>query len=970
MLPSAALELNPAERRLQRDGEAVSLPPKVLRLLLYLIERPGELLTRDSLLAGVWPDVTVSGDALRYTLRQVRVALGDTSSRPRFIETVPRRGWRFIGEAAEPRPGTWAIHPQQAESLEGTRSAGPTLVGRQAESRALAEALDRAQQGQPQMVALSGEAGIGKTAVVEAFLALLGEESNLLIVRGQCIEHHGASEPYLPLFDALDDLCRSQGRETVAALLRQTAPLWLAQIPALTDPDELRALQVQNQGAGAGRMLREITHAFEVLAKDRTVVLWIDDLHWCDGPSLDWLAHLLRRSSGAPILVVGCHRPVEAHGSALTTFLRDLCLRDLCDERALDVLTATEIDTYLDQRLDPALPAEDRAALCDLLAQRTEGNPLFMASVMNDLLDRGVLSSSDQGWELKGSLEGLETPTTIQRLLQQEIARIDPRHREILEMASIAGMEFSAAALSEDPASLEAVEECCEDLSGSGRLLVSRGIEQWPDGTVASRFAFSHALHREAFEAGLSPGRRARLHQEVGQRKEFSFQGREEQIAVELAHHFDQAGDATRAVTYYAKAGEEAAKRGANAEALSLLERGIDLLPSMPESPNRTLQELVLRLTSNVPLAALEGYASSQIAENLERIEALGVLTEENPAFSSVLFGLWSLNLVRGDMPHTAEIGQRLIEMADRTDDPELFLQAHRAYGHAQFYRGELEDSAHHIGEGLSRYPVAEHQQLDYSTGDDPVVLSFAYRSWTRWFQGHADSALDDVEQAIAWGEKLKHPPSLALAFAYRAVLQLLRRDRPAILTAVEELDALAQDHEMSLWIALAQLIRGLTKEGDIQLVLEEADRGIEAWTAVGSGLGLPWFLTLRAELATRMPPRPDETEPFEEIEAAIRQTGQVIFRGELRRVEGMWLARKADPEGAATAFRDAIGMANADGAASMALRAALSWADADAAARGRPSAECLTEIRGALDGLSDGANEPDTLAARRWLGA
>lgn len=270
------------ERAELRHGERrVALRPKALALLEYLASRPGRLLGSRELLEAVWPDVTVSAVALKVCIRELRRALCDPAGRPRFIETVPRRGYRFIAAV---------------ETETGGGGSAPGLFGRGEELARVGRLFERARAGQSQLVWVSGEAGIGKTAFVTAFLdGLRAATDDVWTAAGQCAEHYGGGEAFLPVLDALGRLAAGRRRRAVLARLRRHAPTWLLQLPALLGTGEGEALRRRQAGGTRERMLREIVGALEALAATRPLVLALEDLHWSDVSTLDLLAALARR---------------------------------------------------------------------------------------------------------------------------------------------------------------------------------------------------------------------------------------------------------------------------------------------------------------------------------------------------------------------------------------------------------------------------------------------------------------------------------------------------------------------------------------------------------------------------------------------------------------------------------------------------------------------------------------------------
>jgi len=934
-----------AEQLWHEDHE-VPLSPKSLRVLRYFIEHAGRLLDRSELLSEIWGDVHVTDDALRYTIRQIRKALGDNVGTPVFVETTPRRGWRFIGRAVRTGPQAWLIEASGRQPVSphpALEDRQAPFVGRETEASVLMERLARARTGTRELVLVSGEAGVGKTRLIEAFLDRIAGEPELFVARGQCVEHYGEGEAYRPALETLERLCEVVGGQGPVAILRRYAPMWLAELPALTDPAERTSLRTQLAGASQGRMLREFARALEELSRTCTLVLWIDDLHWSDRSTLDLLTLIAQRAEPAKLLIIGTYRPAEAGDAQhpLVTMRRDLEVHGHCHHHALEFLTVEAVEDYLRQRLATDTPVAFAPELARFVQERTEGNPLFMVSVIDHLISRAILVQDTDGWRLDRSLAALEAPASVRQLLARDLDRLPRLDREILQVASLAGMSFSAAAPAAGLAiATEDVETRCEALARTGRFLLAAGSESWNDGTIASRYSFIHALHRDVLAADLPAAQRARAHHRIGCRKEAGHGDHTATHAAELAQHFEEGRDHQRAIRYLALAGDLAARRYANREATEHLRRALRLLPEIPAGTERDQHELMLRLAISAPLAAVEGYASPDLETNLRRLEELGRTFDESSEFFPVLLGLWSLHIVRADLPTACDIGGRLLRIAEREAQPLARLQAHRVLGHSLFYQGDLSGSRHHLEQALACYDTSTHQRLDYSYGDDPVVLCHSYFAWALWFLGYPEQATRMTENAIIVGRALAHPPSLAFGMIYGAMLHHFRRDTAAAEAQAEAVVQLARDEGMALWLALGTIIHGwaLADRGLVDRGVAEMADGLTAWKHTGADLGRPYFLCLVGEAYGRAGRIDLGLDLITEADALITRTGQHVFAPERLRVEGELLLAKARANGggaapsghtrAETCFREAIAIARQQGARATQLRAALGLAE------------------------------------------
>jgi DNA-binding winged helix-turn-helix (wHTH) protein len=293
--------------QLWQGSQVLRLRPKSFAVLRYLAEHPHRLVTKEELLKAVWPETYVSAGLLHTYIRDLRGVLGDNRQTPRFIATVARRGYRFIApverhRARVARPETVSgSHPPTPSTLHSL----PHLVGRNEELGQLQSWWQKAVSGARQVVLVTGELGMGKTTVVEEFLRAIVTEETVWIGWGQCIEHYGAGEAYLPVLEALGRLCREPQGEHVVEVLRQYAPTWLVQMPALVSEEEFESLHRKVRGTTPERRLWELTEAMAVLTVERPLVLWLEDLQWSDYATLDLLSTLARRRDPARLLVLG-----------------------------------------------------------------------------------------------------------------------------------------------------------------------------------------------------------------------------------------------------------------------------------------------------------------------------------------------------------------------------------------------------------------------------------------------------------------------------------------------------------------------------------------------------------------------------------------------------------------------------------------------------------------------------------------
>src|SRR5215471_4428353 len=383
--------LDVGNERLWRVQEVIHLTHKAFAVLLYLAEHAGQLVTKDELLEVVWSQTHVSEAALAVCMREIRQAVGDNPKTPRFIETVHGRGYRFLAAVtgADRLPETRQTAPRLSLTPQSPSFAPPSsrlrpvlLVHREAECTQMQQWWAKAVQGERQVGFVTGEAGIGKTTLVEAFLERVRGERTLWIGHGQCIEQYGAGDAYLPVLEALGRLCRGPEGQHFSVFLDQYAPSWLVQMPTLRSTAELDALQRRGRGATQARMLRELAEALEALTAERPLILVLEDLQWSDYATLEWLACVARRREQAQLLVIGTYRPMDVlvRAHPVRTVVQELQRHGQCAELPLASLTDAGVAAYVAVRYaGRSLPE----GLARLIRRRTGGNPLFMVSVVD-----------------------------------------------------------------------------------------------------------------------------------------------------------------------------------------------------------------------------------------------------------------------------------------------------------------------------------------------------------------------------------------------------------------------------------------------------------------------------------------------------------------------------------------------------------------------------------------------------------
>jgi DNA-binding winged helix-turn-helix (wHTH) protein len=602
----APFRLDLTGRTLWRDGVRLPLMHKAFDLLAVLVERAGHVIAKNTLLEIVWPQTHVHPDNVKVLIGEVRRALGDDPMRPRFIRSLVKRGYIFIAPVVD------------AAVDVASSSSSPIFVGREAEMDRLLGALDQAADSRRQVAFVTGDAGIGKTALCEAFLRVAATRHAMRATWAQCMRLSGPSEPYYPLLDLLTRLARSTDDEMVATTLARQAPSWLPHLPSLSE-DPPRAFAAGTHVATAARMLREVVTALETLAEDTPLVLWIEDLQWADPATIDVLASLGQRRDPAKLLLLATVRSSDSGGSApLRRAQVDLLARPHASEFRLQPLTQADVARYLDLQLGEKVSRQSSPVLYRL----TSGNPLFLVTAIEHLVRKGHFVDTGGEWRLEVSPDALEAaiPASLVGTVARELAELAPDERQAIDAASVGGVEFSlwlaAHAANIDELALEPVLEM---LARRRTFIVREGVVELANGVFSPLYRFTHGLYQEIVIDHMPADARAAAHRRAGLAMERVFTGREHEAAADLASHFHGAGDHLRAARYLRLAADNALRRYAPREAGALLHGAVTHAAHLaPDERARIEIPLMLEL-GQAQLASGETDLAIQTLSRLER---------------------------------------------------------------------------------------------------------------------------------------------------------------------------------------------------------------------------------------------------------------------------------------------------------------------------------------------------------------
>jgi len=943
-------ELDEANALLSRSGRAIDLPPTPFGLLCALARHPGSLLTKHTLLDEVWGHQFVSDSVLKTAISDLRGVLMDDPREPRYIETVPRRGYRFIAKpaalpSASPPPG----------DAPGIDEPGATaFVGRAVELTRLQRAWDRASHGKPAVVWVAGAPGVGKTTLIERFLS---EHRDGTSARGFCVEHYGSGEPYLPVLEALAQLCRTD--DSLPTLLRSVAPTWLLQLPWLGSAEDRESLRRELAGVSPDRMPRELGELLDRYTEQRPLLLITEDLHWSDRATIQLIDYIARRRSGAHLMWLASFRLAEVVASEhpLNDLRHELRLHNQCEEIVLDSFSEAEVGAYLAGR-SPSLGSNE--SFVRALHLRTDGLPLFVASVVEEVIARSAQSGAEA---IDGAeLARLTVPENVSAIIDRYVLKLSPDRRVLLSAAAVCGIEFRietlARALERDA---DEIADACDQLMREQLWLAAPGRLDAGDAREALH-GFRHAVFREVLYERLPTSIRAELHRKVGMALEQERAAGRAVRAFELAMHFDRGRAPTEALRYYAEAAEYALSHLSPAECLSLTERGLELIDRSLDFAGRNSLEITLATLRGLAAFHLMG-SGSEVSSTFRR--AASRLAEDplHPIRVRLLHGLGFVHIMRAEYSEALATADRAEVLGAESGDLLLQLVASTLRGHAYMMQGRPCESRESFGRALA---ALKSGRLDSADGfiADPQVTALAALSLQLTHLGLTGQAQHSMEQAYTRAHRLAQPMALLVTIWFDALCRIRTGDTEGVRRLADEMRTLVEKFSLTQGTAAYRWFRGWAdaRTGNALAGFQRIHEAYDRNRAIGMICGSSETLGYAAEALLREGDWRGAQEQLEQALEVVNDYGEQIYLPQLLLVEGAIAGVRGDAGAAVSAIRRAIQAAREQGAVWLELLAMTELCD---------HAGVMNEDRCALATLIDQlpeASETSALARARTL--
>jgi DNA-binding SARP family transcriptional activator/predicted ATPase len=895
----------------------------------------------------------------------------------------------------------------------------PVFVARERELSRLRGFLDQVLAGQGQVAFVVGEAGSGKTALLQEFSQRAQLHPDLLVAGGKGNAYTGAGDPYLPFRQALSLLIgdveaswsagaidREQalrlwhlvpaaaqalveiGPDLVGTFVPGTSLLgqarasvhwsgeantgWLA---ALEELVAHQAASPAGPGPQQSDLFEQYTRVLHRLARSGALLLVLDDLQWADAGSIDLLFHLSRGLSGSRILIVGAYRPEEValprqgERHQLAPVVHEL-LRVFGDVRVdLDQAGGREfLEAFLDTE-----PNDLDSAFRETLYRQTSGHPLFTIELLRGMQERGDLVRDPSGQWVEGvALDWDTLPARTEAVISERIGRLAGPLQEMLRVASVEGEEFTAEVVARVQAADErpVLRLLSSELDRQHRLVSARRMQRL-DGQRLSRYRFRHILFQNYLYGGLDTVERAHLHEEVGRALEGFYEGRPDEvaeIAAQLAWHFREAGLVEKAVPYLLQAGRRAVRLSAHEQAIAHFAKALESLERLPDTPERTGQELEVQMSLFTPILMLKGFAAPELGRACDRAWELCRELGETPQVFTALWHLGSFYATRGNYTTSLEIGEQMLRLALEADDPVLIALARWGLGFDLVRVGGFASGLDHLEHMIAFYDPTLHQSLAFTYGSDPGVATRSWASWASWFLGHPDQAVRHSQQALALAQELSHPAALAFAQGVASLFHLMCRDLKRAEQLAQRCHHLATEHKFPHWLILMGFVRGCldAERGGTQEGIDQMRRSLAHYKAIGTEDIRSMMLALLAEGHRRAGQASEGLETLAEALAFVRETGERFYEAEIHRLQGELLLVQGDTGRAEASFQRAVEIACQQGAKSWELRAVVSlsrlW-------QGQSKMDEAQQVLAETSGwFTEGFDTPDLKEARALL--
>lgn len=886
---------------------------------------------------GIASGVVVVGDLIGEGARKDFALFGEAPNlaaclqgcaKPNQIVLAPQT-LRLLGQAFElidlgehtvkghERPvRLWSVlHPSAVQSRFDARQ-GPLLtpfVGREVELSRLKAHFDEAKRGQSQLVAISGEPGIGKSRLIREFCKRSAGES-FHTLQFQCASYC-TSSPWHPIIRHLENAA-GIGHETAPAPKLKKLESWIDQFGGDRQSvvPLLAALLSIPTGPGYPPLAltpqQQKRRTFDALigwvrrqAARQAIILVCEDVHWIDPTSWEFLKLLLRDTKDDALLMVLSFRPEfhlppmdHEHGSTIAL------------SRLEPGQVACMVESMVGRRDLPG-------AVVEQIVNKTDGVPLFVEEVTKAVLEgRGARKE-----HVEGEMRWVPAiPDTLHDSLMARLDQLSPM-KVIAQIAAAIGREFPLDLLG-------AVTSYTKDeIRAAIHRLAETGLVFPCGGISGEYYAFTHALVQDAAYATMLRDERRRLHRRIAQALCNTFADVAERAPELVAHHYTRAGETRSAIESWLKAGLKASARTAFLEAITHFQSALNLLGELSESPERDRLELQLQQSLASAFIAAKGFGAEETTQAFNRALRLCERLEGTPQIFPVLNGLAGVHLMRGEFERSRAAAEDLLARARYVSDTTALLMGHRVLGMSLFMLGELVAAQRELNDAIALYDPPRHEPLALIFSHDFKATAQAYLALTSVLLGDIEGGLSQGREALAHAEHLRHPHSICYVLTFLTAAYLAAEMPITAIPLAERIIASSSEHGFPQWLCAGQLLKGwaCVDIGDAKSGLEAARASIRGIEATGAIVWVQFGQYQLARVLSEIGEKEEALKLVHQILAEIQQTTGRWYEAEVHRLRGDLLLRSgAPPCDAEAAYEAAAAAAVRQGARLWHLRA------------------------------------------------
>lgn len=862
-------------------------------------------------------------------------------------------------------------------TLDESKTSSKSIIGRDKEYQEISIAWETVLQTQGQMLSITGEAGMGKTFLVEEFLSSLKNNKSLAIAYGHSSERLAGTEAYLPFLEALIDLLHGQTREIAAQIMKAFAPSWYLQVmPALTGTNLSHQL-TGSKALSQEKMKFEMVSFLQEFSQKRPLILFFEDLHWADISTIDLLIYLgSLKFQGMKLLIIITYRASDML-IAKHPFLSSkaqLQRYNIYREIPLHFLTQTNIEQYLGLKfVNNKFPKE----FSTIIYNKTQGNPLFITDLLSYLSDSNIIIQTQEGWLLTPSISEIDgyLPESIRSLIDRKLEQLSEEERRLLAVGSIQGNEFDSAVLARvlnlEPSE---VEESLEKLAKTFLLIELIKETEFPDYTLTSRYRFIQLLYQDVLYQSWKPSRRLSIAASIAQALEEFYGKKANTIASQLANLYETARKFAKSADYYLLAAKNAAKMFANQEVIALAKKGLAQLEPLVDE-ERLTRELALDIMLGFALSVTKGYAAKETGESFNKAHKICQQLGDNPQLFPIIWGLELYYTVKAQYQISRQYTEKLLRMAQASQNPMELIAAHYALGVTLQFLGEIAIGHQHLEKSILLHEIEKSNIYSIMYGLDPGIYSRFALIRSLLIMGYSQQAEKQLNETLSLVKSSSQPRNFVRAQMSAIIFSQFHHDAIKAQQLTQECIAHCLKHGLLQEQEWMKVILGWTvaAQGNVDLGISQMKEQMLN-LKVESECTFSTFYALLAEVLCQ------SNRILEGLEVAIeglemtQRTGETFYQAELYRVKGDLLFKQAKTDinkdylitQAEECILESIKIAQTQQAKAWELRACISLVTISK--KTGKLAIALEKLRSIYQWFTEGFNTPDLVLANQII--